>query len=214
MDRHTVGCCMALCLRLHVHFTTRRHPRLHHPIDSIASPAITTIEAIGATLAAPRSRRPPGLDRRWQCGYCQSAILSATAPSSRAPHPTDTYRRPIGSVNICRCCRVCNVEPHSARYQAGGAIKPAEGWTMTPRTLSPAPPGRFFRGAVSRGRSTGGRGCSSDCACRSQTPRPEAAAPMASRPTPSKENSASAATVRDADHALFGWSGTYPRSRC
>jgi isoquinoline 1-oxidoreductase alpha subunit len=73
-------------------------------LDSVGASEITTIEAIGGTMAGAR------VQKAWldvevpQCGYCQSGqIMSATALLTRKAHPTDADIDDAMSGNICRC---------------------------------------------------------------------------------------------------------------
>ena len=87
------GCGMALCGACTVH------------IDGEATRScITTIEAIGATLAGAKIQKA-WLDKEVvQCGYCQSGqIMSATALLAQTPKPTDADIDSAMSGNICRC---------------------------------------------------------------------------------------------------------------
>jgi len=68
-DRHEVRLRHGALWRLHRACRRRRHPFLHHDIDSIGSSEITTIEAIGATAAGAKIQKA-WLDREVvQCGY-------------------------------------------------------------------------------------------------------------------------------------------------
>ena len=74
------------------------------PVDSIGSSEITTIEAIGATVAGAKIQNA-WLDREVvQYGYCQSGqIMSALALLASNPHPTDADIDEAMSGNTCRC---------------------------------------------------------------------------------------------------------------
>ena len=91
------GCGMALCGACTVHVDGVADALLHHPVDSVGTSEITTIEAIGATPAGARSRRPGSTARSSQCGYCQSGqIMSAAAllAEQSAPDATPTSTTP------------------------------------------------------------------------------------------------------------------------
>ncbi len=98
------GCGMALCGACTVHFDGVAIRSCITPIDSIGTSAITTIEAIGATVVGAKIQKA-WLDREVvQCGYCQSGqIMSASALLASKPHPTDSEIDAAMSGNICRC---------------------------------------------------------------------------------------------------------------
>jgi isoquinoline 1-oxidoreductase subunit alpha len=98
------GCGMALCGACTVHVDGVATRSCITTIDSIGSSEITTIEAIGATVAGA-SIQKAWLDREVpQCGYCQSGqIMSASALLQDNPHPTDADIDDAMSGNICRC---------------------------------------------------------------------------------------------------------------
>jgi isoquinoline 1-oxidoreductase alpha subunit len=98
------GCGMALCGACTVHVDGVATRSCITTIDSIGSSEITTIEAIGATVAGA-SIQKAWLDREVpQCGYCQSGqIMSASALLADNPHPTDADIDDAMSGNICRC---------------------------------------------------------------------------------------------------------------
>jgi isoquinoline 1-oxidoreductase alpha subunit len=98
------GCGMALCGACTVHVNGEPTRSCITPIDSIGKSEITTIEAIGKTVAGAKIQKA-WLDREVvQCGYCQSGqIMSATALLASKPHPTDTDIDDAMSGNICRC---------------------------------------------------------------------------------------------------------------
>ena len=98
------GCGMALCGACTVQIDGAATRSCVTPIDSVGASAITTIEAIGATSAGARSRRPGSTSKSSQCGYCQSGqIMSASALLASNPHPTDSNIDDAMSGNICRC---------------------------------------------------------------------------------------------------------------
>ena len=98
------GCGIALCGACTVHIDGVATRSCITPIDSIGASKITTIEAIGATLAGAKIQKA-WLDKEVvQCGYCQSGqIMSATALLAQTPKPTDADIDSAMSGNICRC---------------------------------------------------------------------------------------------------------------
>src|SRR5258707_10861045 len=98
------GCGMALCGACTVHLDGVAIRSCITPIDTIGTSEITTIEAIGATVAGAKIQKA-WLDREVvQCGYCQSGqIMSASALLASNPHPTDSDIDGAMSGNICRC---------------------------------------------------------------------------------------------------------------
>ena len=98
------GCGMALCGACTVHINGEPTRSCITSIDSIGTSEITTIEAIGNTVAGAKIQKA-WLDREVvQCGYCQSGqIMSATALLTSKPHPTDADIDDAMSGNICRC---------------------------------------------------------------------------------------------------------------
>jgi isoquinoline 1-oxidoreductase subunit alpha len=95
---------MALCGACTVHIDGTATRSCITAIDSIATSAITTIEAIGATAAGAKIQKA-WLDHEVvQCGYCQSGqIMSASALLASNPHPSDADIDDAMSGNICRC---------------------------------------------------------------------------------------------------------------
>jgi isoquinoline 1-oxidoreductase subunit alpha len=98
------GCGVALCGACTVHIDGVAIRSCITTIDSIGGSAITTIEAIGATVAGAKIQKA-WLDQEVvQCGYCQSGqIMSASALLASNPHPTDSDIDDAMSGNICRC---------------------------------------------------------------------------------------------------------------
>ena len=98
------GCGMALCGACTVHLDGVAIRSCVTPLDSIGASEITTIEAIGATVAGAKIQKA-WLDREVvQCGYCQSGqIMSAAALLASNPHPTDSDIDGAMAGNICRC---------------------------------------------------------------------------------------------------------------
>jgi isoquinoline 1-oxidoreductase subunit alpha len=98
------GCGAALCGACTVHIDGVATRSCITPVDSIEKSAVTTIEAIGATVAGAKIQKA-WLDHEVvQCGYCQSGqIMSASALLASNPHPTDADIDDAMSGNICRC---------------------------------------------------------------------------------------------------------------
>ena len=89
------GCGLALCGACTVHIDGVATRSCITSVDSIGTSAITTIEAIGETLAGAKIQKA-WLDREVpQCGYCQSGqIMSAAALLASNPKPDRLrYRR-------------------------------------------------------------------------------------------------------------------------
>ncbi len=98
------GCGLALCGACTIHLDGKPARSCITPISAAVGKRITTIEAIGATLAGKK------IQQAWialevpQCGYCQSGqIMSATALLAAKPKPTDADIDAAMSGNICRC---------------------------------------------------------------------------------------------------------------
>jgi isoquinoline 1-oxidoreductase alpha subunit len=98
------GCGMALCGACTVHIDGGATRSCITTIDSIGTSEITTIEAVGETVAGAKIQRA-WLDREVvQCGYCQSGqIMSASALLASNSDPTDSDIDDAMSGNICRC---------------------------------------------------------------------------------------------------------------
>src|SRR5580765_2293892 len=98
------GCGMALCGACTVQLDGQAIRSCVTPVSATAGKAITTIEAIGATLAGKK------VQQAWialdvpQCGYCQSGqIMSASTLLARNAHPNDADIDAAMAGNICRC---------------------------------------------------------------------------------------------------------------
>src|ERR1700679_1796031 len=84
------GCGIAQCGACTVHLDGAPIRSCVTPVGAIGDRAITTIEAIGATVPGHK------IQQAWldlevvQCGYCQSGqIMSATALLANKPDPSD-----------------------------------------------------------------------------------------------------------------------------
>jgi isoquinoline 1-oxidoreductase subunit alpha len=98
------GCGMALCGACTVHIDGSATRSCITTIDSIGDSKVTTIEAIGATLAGAKIQQAWLEHEVPQCGYCQSGqIMSASALLASNAHPTDSDIDDAMSGNICRC---------------------------------------------------------------------------------------------------------------
>ena len=115
------GCGMALCGACTVHIDGVATRSCITSIDSIGDSAITTIEAIGATLAGGKIQKA-WVDREVpQCGYCQSGqIMSAAALLASNPHPTDADINDAMSGNICRCGTYARIREAIKQAAQGG----------------------------------------------------------------------------------------------
>ena len=98
------GCGIAQCGACTIQLDGQAVRSCVLPIAAVGTKAITTIEAIGQTLAGAR------IQKAWldieviQCGYCHSGqIMSASALLARNPAPTDDDIDAAMSGNICRC---------------------------------------------------------------------------------------------------------------
>ena len=116
------GCGMALCGACTVHIDGAATRSCVTSIDSVGASKITTIEAIGATLAGAKIQKA-WLDHEVvQCGYCQSGqIMSATALLAATPNPDDSDIDAAMAGNICRCGTYVRIR--AAIKQAASGVK-------------------------------------------------------------------------------------------
>jgi isoquinoline 1-oxidoreductase alpha subunit len=98
------GCGMGLCGACTIQVDGQPTRSCITPVSAAAGKRITTIEAIGATVAGKK------IQRAWlaldvpQCGYCQSGqIMSACALLLSIPRPSDSDIDDAMAGNICRC---------------------------------------------------------------------------------------------------------------
>ena len=98
------GCGIAACGACTVHLDGQPIRSCVTPVSAAIGKKVTTIEAIGETVAGKR------VQQAWleldvvQCGYCQSGqIMSAAALLARDANPSDSAIDAAMSGNICRC---------------------------------------------------------------------------------------------------------------
>ena len=98
------GCGLGLCGACTVHVDGKPARACITPISAVTGKRVTTIEAIGDTVAGKK------IQAAWielevpQCGYCQSGqIMSASALLATKPNPSDGDVDAAMSGNICRC---------------------------------------------------------------------------------------------------------------
>jgi isoquinoline 1-oxidoreductase subunit alpha len=115
------GCGMALCGACTVHLNGQPIRSCVTPVSAVGQSAITTIEAVGATLSGAK------VQKAWleleviQCGYCQSGqIMSAAALVASNPQPSDVDIDAAMAGNICRCGTYLRIREAIKRAAAGG----------------------------------------------------------------------------------------------
>ena len=98
------GCGVGLCGACTIHIDGEPTRSCDTPVSAAVGKRITTIEAIGNTLAGKK------VQAAWlaldvpQCGYCQSGqIMSASALLAANPNPSDVDINTAMAGNICRC---------------------------------------------------------------------------------------------------------------
>ena len=94
---------------------------MHHPLSTVGSKTVTTLEGLGST------RRPHRIQQAFidaqaaQCGYCiNGMIMTAKAFLDRNPRPSeDDVRRALAG-NLCRCGthpRIVEAVMHAAQEE-------------------------------------------------------------------------------------------------
>jgi len=97
------GCGVAQCGACTVHLGGQAVRACVTPVKAVGDREVTTIEAVGGTVARAVQGAWQRLDVV-QCGYCQSGqIMSAIALLSEKPRPTDDDVDGAMTGNICRC---------------------------------------------------------------------------------------------------------------
>lgn len=113
------GCGMALCGACTVHMNGVAVRSCVLPVSAVAQAEITTIEAVGETIAGKKIQQAWQALEVVQCGYCQSGqIMSASALLASNSNPSDSDIDNAMSGNICRCGTYVRI--HAAIKQAAG----------------------------------------------------------------------------------------------
>lgn len=121
------GCGMALCGACTVHMNGNAVRSCIMPINAVVGSEITTIEAIGKTLAGKRIQDAWLAHEVVQCGYCQSGqIMSATALVARNASPSDSDIDGAMAGNICRCGTYVRIR-EAIKSASGQPIAQVEG---------------------------------------------------------------------------------------
>jgi isoquinoline 1-oxidoreductase alpha subunit len=127
MNGTKFGCGLGLCGACTIHLDGKPARSCVTPIAAAAGKRVTTIEAIGATVAGRK------IQQAWialevpQCGYCQSGqIMSATALLAAKPNPTDGDIDDAMSGNICRCGTYVRIR-EGIKHAAHGAANDKKG---------------------------------------------------------------------------------------
>jgi len=98
------GCGIAQCGACTVHLDGVAVRSCQLPVGSIGTRSVTTIEAVGETVAGRKVQQAWLAAEVVQCGYCQSGqIMSATALIASNPAPDDADIDAAMAGNICRC---------------------------------------------------------------------------------------------------------------
>ena len=97
------GCGMGLCGACTVHLNGEAIRSCQLPVSVLGAQAITTIEGLDPSGAAPVQQAWDEVDVP-QCGYCQSGqIMSAAALLAKTPQPSDADIDTAMAGNLCRC---------------------------------------------------------------------------------------------------------------
>ena len=98
------GCGQGLCGACTIHIDGRPTRSCITPVSAAVGKKITTIEAIGASLAGRKVQEAWSALDVPQCGYCQSGqIMSAAALIASNAKPSDKDIDAAMAGNICRC---------------------------------------------------------------------------------------------------------------
>ncbi|WP_442808482.1 (2Fe-2S)-binding protein [Trinickia soli] len=98
------GCGIAQCGACTVHLDGAAVRSCVLPVAAVVGKKITTIEAVGETLAGRKVQEAWRTLDVVQCGYCQSGqVMSAASLLATNPNPSDADIDTAMSGNICRC---------------------------------------------------------------------------------------------------------------